>query len=80
MPRREICASGSAKAARAVFGAPVVVKKPLCQPGSVGSSLTRNQISMVVPGCCQTRSALWPMNSACLVQGMPLAASGGFVS
>jgi hypothetical protein len=55
---REICASGSVNAAREGFGTPAAVKKPLCQPTTLGASLTRNQISRVVPGCSQTRSAL----------------------
>src|SRR5262249_28524787 len=60
------------------FGAPAVVKKPLCQPLSLAPSLTRNQISKLVAGCCQRRSALRPMNSACRAHGIPLARSGGF--
>jgi hypothetical protein len=55
--RREICANGSANAARAGFGTPVTVKRPLCQPMSLGSSLKRNQISSVAPAVAR-RSAL----------------------
>ena len=66
-PRRDPPRAAARRRDRQASARPRAVKSPLCQPPTLGSSRTRNWISIVTPGCSQTRTR----PSRCISPGAP---------